>query len=278
MFGVPLGGALSYAFSGPLAQAWGWRAAMALAAAPALLLVPALLLTAEPARTPHLHGPGEKLRIRSAPLIWIIASGAVLNFGLYAFSTFLPAFMTRVHGLSLAHAGLWTGLGYGVAGISGGAAGGAAGDWRPQKRLIIAALACLAAAPWAVLGILQPRGSAMWALAALLAAYALLSSYYALVYAAIQDLVPPNAVARTMALYFLAMYLCGAAFGPFLTGTLSDSLAARALASGAAAEAARAKGLQQAMLVIPVLSVAIAVTLFAAARSSDDRMSPPMTR
>jgi len=33
MLGVPVGGALSFFFSGSLAQAYGWRVAMALAAA-----------------------------------------------------------------------------------------------------------------------------------------------------------------------------------------------------------------------------------------------------
>src|SRR5207302_11034745 len=50
MLGVPIGGALSFLCSGPAAQAWGWRAAMALGAAPAVLLVPALLMPPEPAR------------------------------------------------------------------------------------------------------------------------------------------------------------------------------------------------------------------------------------
>jgi MFS family permease len=43
MLGVPIGQSLSNFFSGPMAQAFGWRAAMLLAAVPALLLVPALL-------------------------------------------------------------------------------------------------------------------------------------------------------------------------------------------------------------------------------------------
>src|SRR5205085_5586018 len=34
MLGVPIGGALSFFCSGPAAHAWGWRAALALAAAP----------------------------------------------------------------------------------------------------------------------------------------------------------------------------------------------------------------------------------------------------
>src|ERR1700719_5363817 len=44
MFGVPVGGALSFFFSGPLAQAYGWRAAKIFAAAPAPLLGPPLAL------------------------------------------------------------------------------------------------------------------------------------------------------------------------------------------------------------------------------------------
>src|ERR1700689_4381100 len=50
MLGVPVGGALSYFFSGPIAQAYGWRMAMVMAALPAFLLLPALLLLHEPER------------------------------------------------------------------------------------------------------------------------------------------------------------------------------------------------------------------------------------
>src|SRR5215471_20795801 len=50
MLGVPIGGALSYFFSGTVAQAYGWRAAMVLAAIPAVVLIPILLRLTEPAR------------------------------------------------------------------------------------------------------------------------------------------------------------------------------------------------------------------------------------
>src|SRR6202451_4098164 len=55
MLGVPVGGALGYFFSGPIAQAYGWRTAMVIAAAPALLLVPALLMLHEPQRGASEH-------------------------------------------------------------------------------------------------------------------------------------------------------------------------------------------------------------------------------
>src|SRR5262249_39740115 len=50
MLAVPIGGALGFSFTGPFAQAHGWRWAMVVAAAPALLLVPVLLRLPEPVR------------------------------------------------------------------------------------------------------------------------------------------------------------------------------------------------------------------------------------
>jgi hypothetical protein len=72
-----------------------------------------------------------------------------------------------------------------------------------------------------------------------------------------------------MAIYFMAMYMCGASFGPLLTGKLSDVLAHRAAAlagSTAVTEAFRATGLQQAMLIIPVLCSALSFVLYMGSR------------
>jgi MFS family permease len=280
MLGVPVGGALSFFFSGPLAQAYGWRAAMILAAAPALLLVPALLLLPEPKRgASEIYlaplAPSSMWTILRIPTLWwIIASGALLNFSLYAISTFLPAFLSRVHGLSLASSGTASGIVYITGGLTGCALAGYLGDAairrRKDGRLRIAALTSLAAAPLACLGVLQPAGSLLAAVIFLTLTYSLLTSYYGLVYSAIQDLVAPNQRGATMAIYFMAMYMCGASFGPLLTGRLSDFLAHRAAGqagSAAVTEALRAVGLQQAMLIIPVLSVALAVVLFVGSRT-----------
>jgi MFS family permease len=56
MMAVPVGGLLSFSIGGPAAQAYGWRIAMALAAAPALLLIPAVLWLREPARVGRAAG------------------------------------------------------------------------------------------------------------------------------------------------------------------------------------------------------------------------------
>lgn len=273
MLGVPLGVGLSFAIGGPVAQAWGWRAALVVAALPGLLLVPALLWLKEPPRgaaeTKPLAASRPRELLRMPAFLWIVVSGALVNFNLYAISAFFAAFLTRFHAFSVAEAGLFAGIGSGAAGLLGGVAAGAWGDRRPHAagRLHSAALAALAAAPAALAGILAPPGEAARAVVGVMAAYGLLNMYYGLVYSAIQDLVGPQLRGTAMAVYFMAMYLCGAAFGPLLTGRLSDVLARRALEAGAAAEAARAIGLHQAMYVIPVLSLALALALWAGSRA-----------
>jgi MFS family permease len=195
----------------------------------------------------------------------------VTNFALYSFSTFVPAFLTRFHGLSVAHAGLWTGIGAAAAGILGALAAGYFGDRatssRGHGRMSLAAAAALAAAPLAFAAIRLPAGRAALAIPLIMAAYGLLQTYYGLVYAAMQDVVPPALRGAAMGIYFAAMYLCGASFGPLVTGALSDRLARAAAASGPITEAARALGLREAMYVIPAFAVVLAVVLQAGARA-----------
>jgi len=278
MLGVPLGGALSYFFSGPVAQAYGWRAAMVLAAAPALILIPLLLRLSEPVRgaAETHHEPiarSSMVAILKIPTMWwIIASGALLNFNMYAIGTFLPAFLSRIHGLTLARSGIATGIVFAVGGVSGGLLAGRLGDrvihkWENGRLLTAAAISAIGV-PMGFLGI--GAGTAYTAIALIAAAYGTLNAYYGFVYSAIQDIVAPAMRGTAMAIYFLAMYLCGASFGPLLTGKLSDWMARRAAnAAGAASitEAFKAIGLQQAMFIIPVLSLLLALVLYGGSRT-----------
>lgn len=280
MLAVPVGGALSYFFSGPIAQAWGWRTAMVVAAAPALLLVPALLLLHEPTRgASEGHAlPVGKVSMWSVlkipTLWWIIASGAFFNFNMYALGTFMPAFLSRVHGYSLAHSGVATGFVYLIGGVCGGVLGGHLGDrvagLDRKRRLVMAAIISSLSVPVALFGILQPASATLVALVCLGILYASLNTYYGCVYSSIQDIVAANQRGFTMSVYFMVMYLGGASFGPLLTGGISDFMARRAMTeAGAAAmtEAFRAIGLQQAMLIMPLMSLALAVVLYGASRT-----------
>jgi MFS family permease len=257
MMAIPVGMMISFVASGPAAQAFGWRAALLLAAAPALLLVPALLLLHEPARVRKPGSTaGAAALFRIPALWWITLSGALVNFIMYSFSHFVAAFLTRFHGLTVAEAGVWAGLGSGVAGMAGALAVVACGG-----RLRFAATAALLAVPLAWAAIRLPRGNAVAAIVLLMLAYGLWQMYYGPVYAAIQDIVPPELRATAMSLYFLGMYLCGGAFGPLIVGALSDRFAA-------AAGGDRAVGLHDAMYVLPVVSLALAGVLLAGARAT----------
>jgi MFS family permease len=299
MLAVPVGGFLSFAVGGPVAQAWGWRVALVLAAVPAVALLPALMALREPARETKPEqlagesacptysdaiagqptGKSELQRETPSPWLlaripafwWVAASGAIVNFMLYSLSFFLPAFLTRYHGLSVARAGVWSGVGSGAAGVFGALAAGYLGDRVTRdlgrRRLLLAAGAAALAVLPALAAIGLPGGSVLGAVLLLMLAYGLWQTYYGLVYAAIQDIVPAQLRGTAMATYYLAMYLCGASFGPLVTGRLSDHFARAAANSGAGLEAARAIGLHQAMYLIPACSVALAGVLWAAGRS-----------
>jgi MFS family permease len=279
MLGVPIGGALSFFFSGPIAQRFGWRAAMILAAAPALLLIPLLLALREPERgaadKPEVAPAGSVWELFSIPTFWwIVLSGALVNFNLYAIGTFLPAFFGRIHRMDVAHAGITTGVAYAFGGLFGGFLAGNIGDvivrHRPSGRLALAALAALAAAPVSYLGIHQSYGALGVALPLLTLAYGLLNMYYGLVYASIQDIVAPGLRGTCMSIYFFGMYIVGASWGTLIIGKMSDRFARHAAmlaGSTKVTEAFRAIGLQKAMLAIPVLSLALAVVLWAGSRT-----------
>ena len=94
--------------------------------------------------------------------------------------------------------------------------------------------------------------------------------YYSTVYSTIQDVIEPSLRGTAMALYFFAMYVFGASFGPVLTGFLSDQFT-----QGAARRAGittftketlepfSAAGLHAAMYLIPALGAVLAAVLLA---------------
>jgi MFS family permease len=287
MMGLPLGLGLSFWVGGAVAQQWGWRAALFVAAVPGLLCAVAALFIREPARgmaeehqVGHRRRPGSPYRlVMSIPTLWwIVVSGALHNFNMYALGAFLASFLIRFHHVSLSRAGLISMLVYGLSGSFGLIVGGITADAlykrRKDGRLIIAALASAICAPFMYLALLRPAGDVMTFALLMGVGIGVMYAYYATVYATIQDIVEPALRGTAMSMYFCAMYLAGASLGPIGTGFISDYFTAQAATSAgivehtaAALEPFRGAGLHSAMYVIPALVVLLALVLFAASRT-----------
>ena len=287
MLGLPVGVALSFAVSGTVAKQYGWRAAFLVAGLPGVLCMIAVLFLREPKRgAAELHDIGEQKRpgspyllvLRSPTMRWIILSGAVHNFNMYAIGAFITPYLMRYHGLDIQQANLVSMLVYGVMGAPGLLIGGYLGDAvlkrRTNGRMLVGAFAILFSIPTVYFALSVPKGSTTTFLILMGAACALMYFYYSTVYSTIQDVTEPALRGTAMAVYFFAMYVLGASLGPYGTGILSDLFTKRAAqAAGitdftqAALEPFRADGLQSAMFIIPILGVILTVILFAASRT-----------
>lgn len=277
MMGLPIGIALSFFVGSRVAQAYGWRAAFLVAGIPGLLFVVAAMFIVEPPREAGRTGEAVPHPYRSLLRIptfwWIIVSGALHNFNMYALGNFIAPLVIRYHGVGLKQAGLVSMLIYGLSGIPGLLAGGfladALGRKRKDGRLLLGTVCILLSVPLMVVALLQPpRAIAPFVAFATLGCM-LMYVYYSTVYAAIQDVVEPRLRGTAMALYFFAMYVLGASLGPLGTGMASDFFTRRAAAAAGATalEAFKGEGLHNAMYLIPALSLILTFVLFAASRT-----------
>ena len=287
MLGLPVGVALSFAVSGTIAKQYGWRAAFLVAGIPGVVCAIAVLFVREPERgSSEIHKIGSRTRtgstywniLKSPTMIWIILSGAVHNFNMYAIASFITPFLMRYHELDIQQANFVSMLVYGVMGAPGLLLGGIIGDWamrrRQNGRMLVGAFAILLSVPTIYLALNAPKGSTTMFLILMGTACALMYFYYSTVYSTIQDVTEPASRGTAMAVYFFAMYVLGASLGPYGTGLLSDFFTRRAAqfagvteTTQTALEAFRAEGLHTAMYVIPILGIVLTAILFAGSRT-----------
>ena len=139
---------------------------------------------------------------------WLIVSGALHNFNMYALGAFLTPFLQRYHHLTIRQAGWVSGAAYLCGGV-GLFLGGWACDRlvrrRVAGRLELTALSSGAATACLVLALGQPPDSAGRFAAWLLPGCLFLYVYYSGVYATIQDVMEPALRGTAMAMYFPAM-------------------------------------------------------------------------
>ncbi len=189
-------------------------------------------------------------------------------------AAFQMPYLMRYHGATLTDAGRLSTL-LALAGIPGLLLGGFAGDMtrrtRSNGRLLVAALALLLSTPFTYLALDAASGDLLGFGVFMALGGGLMYVYYATVYSTIQDVIEPSLRGTAMALYFFAMYVLGASFGPVLTGFLSERYTrSAATAAGVvtltkdALEPFRAAGLHSAMYLVPALGGLLAFVLFAA--------------
>ncbi len=287
MLGLPLGLALSFAVSGTIAREYGWRAAFFVAGIPGVLCAVAVLFVREPKRgAAESYDIGDQKRdgsaylniLRSPTMRWIIVSGAIHNFNMYAIASFITPFLMRYHGLDIRDANFVSMIVYGVMGAPGLLIGGFIGDAVMKKRrdgrMLVGTIAILLSIPTIYFALGVPKGDTTMFLILMGAACALMYFYYATVYSTIQDVTEPASLGTAMAVYFFAMYVLGASLGPYGTGLLSDFFTKRAAGlagvtdlSQTALEPFRADGLHSAMYVVPILGIVLTLVLFAGSRT-----------
>jgi predicted MFS family arabinose efflux permease len=243
--------ALSVLFSGPLiglllgsllggaaAAAFGWRGALWIVATPGILLACLLILTVpEPPRgafevTPKGTGSAATLRsvlrfafghtgVRAAVLGIVLAS--VVSIGI---SSWIPAFLMRMHGLPVQKAGVATALSIGLAGGLGTlttawiAARYARG--RPERLLRLCGVAIAVSVPMGVIG--AASVSTYWCVACLA-----LWSFAGMMFigpghSLYLGWAPSRMRGTLAAIVIVTSNLVGAGVGPQLVGAVSDLL------------------------------------------------------
>jgi MFS family permease len=287
MLGLPIGIALSFAVSGSIAHEYGWRPAFYVAGIPGLLCAIGALFMREPERgATETHSIGSRKREGSPYLLvlsiptmwWLILSGALHNFNMYAIGSFLSPFLQRYHNVDIREAGFIAMVVYGLSGVPGLLLGGIAGDAimkrQPNGRLLVGALFLLASVPFIFFALGRAGGDTAGFMVLMGVGVGVMYAYYSTVYSTIQDVIEPSLRGTAMALYFFAMYVLGASLGPVGTGLASDYFtesAARAAGvieiTRQSLEPYRAEGLHSAMYIIPALGAILTLVLFAGSRT-----------
>ncbi|MFL6276159.1 MAG: spinster family MFS transporter [Blastocatellia bacterium] len=287
MLGLPLGVAAGFAIGGWVTKYWGWRPSFYIAAIPGIICAGLALLIKEPRRgaseTHAISGAKREgspfLLVLSIPTMWwIILSGALHNFNMYAVGSFISPFLQRVYHLDALNAGMISMLTYGLSGVPGLILGGIAGDAimrrRANGRLLVGAISVLLAVPLVYLALTRPAGATVSFTVLLFIGWALMYVYYATVYSTIQDVIEPSLRGTAMALYFFAMYVLGASLGPVGMGYLSSHYTVKAAQAAGVTETTfealrpfAPQGLHSALFIIPLLGLLLAIVLFAGSRT-----------
>lgn len=227
---IPVGAALGYVAGGQLGSIWGWRQPFFLCAFPGLAIA---VLYGWLGREPQ-RGSSDRIRatrdratvaglFRNPAFLTATFGLAALTFAMGGISTWVPTFLHRFAGLSVAAAGQTVG---GITVIDG-LAGTIIGGWIAQRWLRTDHRALYLLSFWSValtlpFGVLVFFGPAHWAVPALFAAEFFLFLNTGPLNAAIVNSVSGPVRATAVSINLFCIHMFGDTFSPQIIGAISD--------------------------------------------------------
>lgn len=248
MMGPHIGVLVGLAAGGWIAQQYGWRAAFLCFGAPGIVLgLLVLWLVHEPARgafetvpaaAPAPLSPVAQLRhLWAIPALrYLCLACGVAGISSYGYGVWVPSFLVRTHGTSLAQAGFLFGVSSGIGAMAGAVFSGWLCDRLARRdrrwQLALPMIGVALSIPAALAFLLWPA-TGYWLAGALRVPHAMVfalafgffaSWYPALSYAAVSQLVAAHERSVAAALLNLFITLFGVGLGPLVTGCISDIL------------------------------------------------------
>jgi predicted MFS family arabinose efflux permease len=232
--GIYIGILFGFAAGGWIAENFGWRNAFFVIGIPGILYAVAVLwVVKEPRRGQYDQAAAlaqsslsETLaRLRSRPTFWYLSVGcAFTSFVAYGNGNFMPSFLMRNHGLSLADVGVILGLISGLSGATGTFLGGFLADRMAARDMrwyvwipILGGLSAMIPAYYTLFG-----GNTVLIVAAMIPSQILSALYLGPCIATCHNLVSPGMRAMASAILFFVLNLIGLGLGPLTVGILSD--------------------------------------------------------
>jgi MFS family permease len=266
---IPVGSAVGFLLGGAIEQAFGWRTAFLAVGGPGLALALLALTAPDPPRGAHdvealrtsQAGPSNGPMSSVLGALWrnrayagTVAGYTAYTFALGGLAVWMPTYLNRVRGLTLARADAFVGAATVLAGLGGTFAGGWVADWLAARvrngHLWLSGVATLVAVvpAWAALSASSPR----LYLPSFVIAEALLFLSTSPVNVVLVGVVPVAMRATAMAVSIFVIHALGDAISPPIIGAIADR-----------------RGLGAAVLVVP-LAVAVAGAIWTLTASRAD--------
>jgi len=238
---IPVGAALGYVAGGQLGSLWGWRAPFLICAIPGLLIAALYWwLGREPERgaSDLVKATVDRTTVtglfRNPAFLTATLGLATLTFAMGGISAWMPEFLHRSAGLSVAKSGTVMGASLVVDGIAGTAVGG----WLAQRWLRTDHRALYLLSFWSVVltlpcGVLLFFGPPAWAIPVLFVTEFFLFLNTGPLNAAIVNSVSAPVRATAISLNLFCIHCFGDTFSPTIIGAISDHTKSLRLGLGA---------------------------------------------